>query len=172
MRTLRVAVVAFVCCAGLLAASSSWTAARIRASSAPGWLLLEGGGNFAGTDIAKRFVALAGGPNRTFVVISTAISDTEVTANRRARCASRSAQILQVAQVTCLDAKDRTEANSAAIIDVLRKADGVWIYGGDEERLVDRYVGTAVVEALRAVLDRGGVVGGTSAGAMILASYV
>jgi hypothetical protein len=32
----------------------------------------------------------------------------------------------------------------------------VWIYGGDEERLVDRYVGTKVVEALQAVLDHDG----------------
>jgi len=175
MLRLRTRVVAvLVCAAGFLGLTSRQAAAGHVRRAAPdgGWLLLEGGGKLAGTDIAKRFVALAGGPGRNYVVISTAISDSQFTAARLARCAERSAQILGVAHVTCLDARDRGEANSAGFNEVVRTANGVWIYGGDEERLVDRYVGTAVVPSLRAVLDRGGVLGGTSAGAMILASYV
>jgi len=61
-----------------------------------------------------------------------------------------------VARVTCLDARDRAEANSERFIEALRRADAVWIYGGDEERLVDRYVGTKVIAALQAVLDHDG----------------
>lgn len=170
----RILAILFVA-AGLLPSSSSRLAAgpiRRRSADGAGWLLLEGGGKLEGTEIAKRFVALAGGRDRKYVVITTAISDSEFSSARLARCAVRSAQILEVARVTCLDAKDRGKANSASFNVVLRRADGVWIYGGDEERLVDRYVGTAVVASLRAVLKRGGVLGGTSAGAMILASYV
>lgn len=137
-----------------------------------GWLLLEGGGNLAGTDVVRRFVALAGGAGSNLVVIPTAIADSQFTAQALARCERRSAQIFAVLRVTCLDARDRVEANSALFIETVRRADGVWIYGGDEERLVDRYVGTKTVAALQAVLDRDGVVGGTSAGAMILASYI
>jgi cyanophycinase-like exopeptidase len=128
----------------------------VTASSARGWLLLEGGGKLRGTDIVTRFVSLAGGPARNFVVISTAIADGQFTTERLAGCESQSAQIFGVARVTCLNARDRAEANSERFIEALRRADAVWIYGGDEERLVDRYVGTKVVEALQAVLDHDG----------------
>jgi cyanophycinase len=144
----------------------------VTASSARGWLLLEGGGRLGGSDIVTRFVALAGGPGRNIVVIPTAIADSQFTTERLARCETQSERIFAVARVTCLDARDRAEANSERFIEALRRADAVWIYGGDEERLVDRYVGTKVVAALQAVLDRDGVLGGTSAGAMILASYI
>jgi len=51
----------------------------VTASSARGWLLLEGRGKLRGTDIVTRFVSLAGGPARNFVVISTAIADSQFT---------------------------------------------------------------------------------------------
>jgi Cyanophycinase and related exopeptidases len=142
------------------------------AGPSSGWLILEGGGALSGTSTAARFTELAGGPTRNIVVISTAIADSQFVTERKTRCESRTAQVLGVASVTCLDARDRDEANGPAFIEKLSHANGVWIYGGDEERLVDRYVGTKVVAALRSVLDRGGVIGGTSAGAMILASYI
>ena len=141
-------------------------------SQRAGWLLLEGGGRLRGTDIVTRFVALAGGPDRNYVAIPSAISDSESRPSRLAHCASASAEIFGVAHVTCLAAKDRDEAGGAAFVAALRAADAVWFYGGEENRLVDLYVGTPVVAALRAVLDRGGVVGGTSAGAMVLSSYI
>lgn len=137
-----------------------------------GWLVLEGGGRLRGTDIVTRFVALAGGPTRHIVMIPTAISDSEWTPARLARCETRSAEIFGVPHVTCLDARSRAEANSAAFLGTLRRADAVWFYGGDEGRLVDRYVGTAAAGALADVLHRGGVLGGTSAGAMIMASFI
>jgi Cyanophycinase and related exopeptidases len=92
-------------------------------------------GNFSGTTTAARFTALAGGPGGNVVVISTAIGDSQFVSARVARCESRTTEILGVAHVTCLDARDRNEANSAAFLDKLQHADGVWIYGGDEERL-------------------------------------
>jgi len=137
-----------------------------------GWLILEGGGALSGTTTAARFTSLAGGPSRTIVVISTAIADSQFVPERLARCESRSAEVLGVTRVTCMDARNRDEANDSRFVEKIEHADGVWIYGGDEERLVDRYVGTKVVGALQSVLDRGGVIGGTSAGAMILASYI
>lgn len=137
-----------------------------------GWLILEGGGALSGTTTAARFTSLAGRPSRTIVVISTAIADSQFVPERLARCESRSAEVLGVTHVTCIDARSRDEANDARFVEKLANADGVWIYGGDEGRLVDRYVGTKVVAALQSVLDRGGVIGGTSAGAMILASYI
>ena len=54
----------------------------------------------------------------------------------------------------------------------LRRAHAVWIAGGRQGRLVDAYLGTRTQLELRALLDRGGVIGATSAGASMMASYL
>ena len=63
-------------------------------------------------------------------------------------------------------------ANSDAFVEPLRRARGVWFSGGRQWRLADSYLGTKTHEELRALLDRGGVIGGTSAGATIQGSYL
>lgn len=52
-------------------------------------------------------------------------------------------------------------------VECLRKADAVWIAGGDQSRLSERYLGTPIDSELVRLLERGGVLGGTSAGAAI-----
>ncbi|MFN9987339.1 MAG: cyanophycinase [Pirellula sp.] len=52
-------------------------------------------------------------------------------------------------------------------VESLRNADAVWIAGGDQSRLSERYLGTPVDSELVRLLERGGVLGGTSAGAAI-----
>ena len=52
------------------------------------------------------------------------------------------------------------------------KARAVWIGGGRQWRLVDAYLNTRTLVEMRALLDRGGVIGGSSAGASIMASYL
>jgi cyanophycinase len=49
---------------------------------------------------------------------------------------------------------------------------GVWFDGGRQWRLVDAYLGTRTQRELEAVLARGGVIGGASAGATIQGSYL
>jgi cyanophycinase len=49
----------------------------------------------------------------------------------------------------------------------LERATAVWMAGGDQNRLSERIRGTPVADALQRVLERGGVVAGTSAGAAI-----
>jgi len=48
----------------------------------------------------------------------------------------------------------------------------VWIPGGRQWRLADAYLNTAVERAIKDLLARGGVVGGSSAGATIQGSYL
>jgi cyanophycinase len=55
---------------------------------------------------------------------------------------------------------------------MLREATGVWFGGGRQWRFVDAYEGTGVVELFRDVLRRGGVIGGSSAGATIQGEYL
>ncbi|MEZ6061552.1 MAG: cyanophycinase [Planctomycetaceae bacterium] len=55
---------------------------------------------------------------------------------------------------------------------VLQQATGIWFDGGRQWRFVDAYEGTVAVELFRDVLRRGGVIGGSSAGATIQGEYL
>jgi cyanophycinase len=133
-----------------------------------GSLVIVGGGRI-GPEIRDRFISLAGGPDANFVLIPTA-SDDE-TLNRQ-RQQESGPSLFGLKNVTVLHTRDRKEADSEAFVAPLKKATGVWIGGGRQWRLVDSYLDTATLKELWAVLDRGGVIGGTSAGASIQASYM
>ncbi len=77
-----------------------------------------------------------------------------------------------VERVSVLHTRDRAEANADVFVAPLRTARGVWFNGGRQWRLVDSYLGTRTQGEIEAVLERGGVVGGTSAGATIQGSYL
>jgi cyanophycinase len=127
------------------------------------------GGGTLGTDIWDRFVALAGGPEARIVVVPTAGTDEVFPEDWSGFQALRRAGAVHL-QV--LHTRDRAEADSEAFVAALRTATGVWIPGGRQWRLVDSYLGTRVQEELEALLFRGGIVGGTSAGASIQAEYL
>jgi cyanophycinase len=62
---------------------------------------------------------------------------------------------------------DRAVAEDPTFARPLEGATGVWMGGGDQNRLAELFLDTEVVRGLRRVVDRGGVVGGTSSGAAI-----
>src|SRR6266540_1633826 len=131
-----------------------------------GALIAAGGGNL-GPEVINRFIDLAGGPDAAIVFIPTALDP------QPANLAE--ANILRKAgakNLTILHTTDRKVADSKRFVEPLRKARGVWFGGGRQWRLVDSYLNTRTLRELRAVLDRGGVIGGSSAGATILGSYL
>jgi cyanophycinase len=73
---------------------------------------------------------------------------------------------------TLLHARDRAEADREEFVAPLKAATAVWYSGGRQWRLVDAYAGTRTEREIRAVLDRGGLIAGTSAGATIQGSYL
>jgi cyanophycinase len=73
---------------------------------------------------------------------------------------------------TIVHAKDRQEANDKELCRRLRDATAVWIGGGDQQRLFDRYDGSNVLDEVRSVFARGGIVAGTSAGAAIMSKVM
>jgi cyanophycinase len=77
-----------------------------------------------------------------------------------------------VASVDVLHTNDREQADDADFVRPLKEATGVWIGGGDQSRLTASYNGTAVLREIKKVLSRGGVVGGTSAGASVASSLM
>jgi cyanophycinase len=75
-------------------------------------------------------------------------------------------------RVTILHTRDRQVADTDAFVTPLLTAHAVWISGGNAGRLADAYLGTEVVTALKALVARGGIVAGESAGAIIQGSYI
>jgi cyanophycinase len=64
------------------------------------------------------------------------------------------------------------EVDHDAALRALSEAGGVWFGGGRQWRFVDAYAGTRALAEFRDVLRRGGVIGGSSAGASIQAEYL
>jgi cyanophycinase len=136
-------------------------------SGPPVGALVIGGGNDI-PPIASKFVELAGGPDATFVFIPTASETDDNLEGSFRRWKAR----FGVKNATMLHTRDRKEADSDAFVAPLEKAKGVWFGGGRQWRLVDSYMGTRTQRAIEKVLERGGVIGGSSAGATIQGSYL
>ncbi|MEM7126901.1 MAG: cyanophycinase [Chloroflexota bacterium] len=134
-----------------------------------GSLVLVGGGRLKDPTILHRFVTLAGGPSAPIVIVPTAAEEdyygpySPYLENLVAVGAS---------QFTVLHTRDRKEADSVEFVRPLEEAQGVWFSGGRQWRLADSYLHTRTHEALQDVLNRGGVLGGTSAGATILGDFL
>ena len=132
-----------------------------------GTLLIVGGG--AGKEMYERFIELAGGKDAALIYISTA--SPQMTAKQREERGDR-LRSLGATNVTVMHTLDRSVANSEAFVAPLKKAQGVWFGGGRQWNLVDAYAGTKVEELLWEVLERDGVIAGSSAGATIQGSYL
>lgn len=61
---------------------------------------------------------------------------------------------------------------SAEIAEALDGAGGVFMKGGDQRNYIDSWKDTEIADLIRAVFDDGGVVGGTSAGAMVAGEFM
>jgi len=135
---------------------------------ASGTLIAAGGGPL-GPEIWGRFVELAGGADARIVVIPTAGEEDVFSADGSALEALRAAG---AKDITVIHTRDPVEADTEFFVSPLREATGVWIPGGRQHRLVDAYMGTRVHEELFRLLERNGVIGGSSAGASIQASFL
>src|SRR5262249_17957044 len=130
-------------------------------------------------------VSLAGGPDANFVYIPTASSgikleagfvyippDSDAPAVNTGEFAQELCKMFGVKRITVLHTRNRNTANSENFVEPWRKAHGVGSSQGNAGRLADAYLDTLTQREVQAVLDRGGVVGGNSAGAIIQGSYI
>ena len=154
-----------------LAAGAVRAQSRSTHGPAHGSLVLQGGVGL-NPAIASAFVALAGGPGSQIVVIPTASVGDAGPPGMAEYLARRMKESFGVAAVTVVHTNDRAEADSDRFIEPFRRSTGVWMLGGFPENLVHAYLGTKVERAIKELLDRGGVVGGESAGAMIQGSWL
>ncbi len=150
---------------------------RPRNPNRPGAVVLHGGGLIT-NDVFDRFVELAGGKDARIVLVPSAgyrLADYPDMRSYRATLAFRYSSWVQlkidghVADFRFLTTDNPNDADQPEFVRPLESATGVWFSGGDQGRLNYRYVGqfpsrTKFQEALLGVVQRGGVVGGTSAG--------
>ena len=131
-----------------------------------GSLVIVGGGKLPDA-VRDEFFKLAGGAGKAkIVVVPTASADADKP--DQAESFTRKWTELKPAGVTLLHTRDRAVADSDDFVKSLREATAVWISGGDQNKVTAAYLGTRVEAELKAVLKRGGVVGGTSAGAAVM----
>ncbi|RLS53655.1 MAG: peptidase S51 [Planctomycetota bacterium] len=133
-----------------------------------GTLVVVGGGRM-GHEIVREFIDAAGGIDQPFVILPTALEGEDWGDSYRHRSFLMRAG---ARDVTVLHTRDPQIANTDEFQAPLIRARGVWIDGGRQWRLADAYQGTKTEQALHAVLARGGVIGGSSAGATIQGSYL
>jgi len=127
------------------------------------------GGNLQSPEIYKRFIDLAGGPDAKIVIIPTAGGAPTYDKYYQALDPWRDDG---ARNLVLLHTYDRKVADTDEFVAPLKDADAVFFLGGRQWRLVDAYAGTRTETEIRKVLDRGGVVGGSSAGASICGSFL
>ena len=135
---------------------------------ANGTLFIHGGGRLTAEQVAE-FVRLGGGVDAPFVIIPTADYGEEWADNYVDRSFLTKAG---VQNIRVLHTRNRDVANSPTFVEPLTKAKAVWIEGGRQWRLAHAYLGTRTLVELQNLLARGGVIGGSSAGATVQGSYM
>src|SRR5262249_4977608 len=77
-----------------------------------------------------------------------------------------------VKDVRMLHTHDPKVADTEEFVAALRNATAVWVGGGGRWKIGDSYMKTRTYREFHNVLDRGGVIAGTSAGATIQGDYL
>lgn len=139
---------------------------------AKGSLVIMGGGGKEMGSIFGKFVELAGGKEARIVVVPTAASSNPKYNYTRSWAASLAREKLGVREVIVLHTHDRKVAESEEFVKAITRATGVWFGGGRQWRLTRAYGGTRSEDEFHRVLERGGVIGGSSAGATIQGSFL
>jgi cyanophycinase len=142
---------------------------------AKGTLVIVGGGNLTGSGIEEKFIELAGGKDRNFIIVPTAggnrNADGSLIAYEEQKIIAPWVK-LGLTHVRMLHTADPKVADTEEFAKVLRDANAVWFNGGRQWNVVDSYANTLTYREFHKVLERGGVIGGSSAGATIQGDYL
>jgi cyanophycinase len=149
---------------------------------AKGILIVDGGG--ATDEVRNQFLSLAGGAKARIIVIPTGASslrfgdkdtvlDPDWPRDRPEWTAYEEylRQWFGTENVTVIHTRDRAVANSTDFVLPLLAATGVFLTSGNSGRIAAAYLDTRTQNELQALLVRGGVIFGSSAGAIIQGSY-
>jgi cyanophycinase len=161
--------------AALLTSAQQPVAEAPEYGPAKGTLVIVGGGPTAGTGIIEKFIELAGGANAKIVVVPTAGGNQ--TQDGQVRVYQEDDVLAEWKKRGCTNVRmlhthDPKLADTEAFAAPLREANAVWFNGGRQWNIVDSYMNTLTYREFHKVLERGGVIGGSSAGATIQGDYL
>jgi cyanophycinase len=141
----------------------------------PNGTLVIAGGNLRNQEIYNRFIQLAGGPDAHFVIVPTAGGNKNPDGSIRVY---KEEDVIApwtkrgLKNVTMLHTHDPKVADTEEFVKNLQQANAVWFDGGRQWNCVDSYMNTLTLKEFHKVLERGGVIGGSSAGATIQGQYL
>ncbi|MGQ0635398.1 MAG: cyanophycinase [Planctomycetaceae bacterium] len=133
-----------------------------------GTLVICGGGDIS-DEVLLQFVEAAGGIDARIVVVTTA-SETEDSEGVKEELDFWHS--LDLAELTVLHTHSRETANDPEFAAPLAQATGIWFIGGNQAWLADTFLGTVSQRKIHDVFQRGGVVGGISAGAAVMSQVM
>ena len=133
-----------------------------------GKLIIIGGGAIPDS-LFSFFANYCGGKDQPVVYIPTATTDEAYIQNGEhlLKFTSRGFNNLST-----IHTRNKKEADDPKNIALLRNAKGLYFGGGDQQLIADAYAGTKLYDEMVALLNRGGVIMGTSAGATIMGSLM
>jgi len=133
-----------------------------------GSLIIIGGGEIPDT-IYNLFAKKVGGKDQSIIYIPTATKDESwIQAGEHLK------KFISwgFTNLKTVHTRSKEKANEKEFPTLIDNAKGIFIGGGDQVNLSNVYGGTATLQAMRRLLDRGGVIMGTSAGATIMGSLM
>ena len=136
-------------------------------SEVPTGSLLACGGGDLPDSIWQRFIDLAGGVESPLVVIPIATPRPDDPAPKGLDRLKR----LGCLRVTVLNQHTKDDVQTEEFTEALKEAKGVWFVGGRQWKYIDAYEDFAE-PLFHDVLKRGGVIGGSSAGAAVQSEYM
>ncbi len=135
-----------------------------------GTLILHGGSG-VDEETFERFIDAAGGKDAAFVCLPSA-SNFDSGEEPNSYSAERLRE-LGCNDVTILHTTDPLIADQdVRLLEALKRAQGIWIDGGRTYRMMDRFGNTKAEELMRSVLERDGVIGGSSAGCQVAGDFL
>lgn len=134
----------------------------------PNGSLIIVGGNLQSQEIYDKFFELAGGENAKLVIVPTAIADLSGGFERMKQPFIKTG----FKDITIVHTRNPEEANTNAFIKPIQEATAVYFMGGRQWRIADGFLHTKAHDEFFKLLERGGVIAGSSAGASIQGSYL
>lgn len=142
---------------------------------ATGTLVIIGGNMSDNFGVPQKFIQLAGGPTKKFVIVPTNGGNKNADGTPReykAETVLAAWKKRGLTNVVMLHTWDPKVADTEAFATPLLDADAVWFDGGRQWNMVDSYMNTRTLKEFWNVLNRGGVIAGSSAGATIQSDYL
>jgi cyanophycinase len=119
-------------------------------------------------DVLTTFLGLAGGAQARIALIPSASSEPQDAIDKYTQVFKE----LGAAQVAIVHGETQRAFERDEMVELLEQATGIFISGGDQNRLAELLCGTPVADAIIERNRAGVVVAGTSAGAAIMASHM